>query len=122
MTACCVKLHCIPDYQEELNELIKRAKDTQIYLDQLENRIEKLQKQLDNDLCEIDSNLVKLRHHIAPNNKQDESEAKTPWINQVASVVVKTGASIVTHQPGLTPWGSIFRLFQARPKIENESE
>lgn len=108
MAPCCLKLHCIPDHQQELNELIHRAKDTQIYLTQLESRIIELQKQL----SKIDSNLVSAR----------QKDIKMPWVNQMASVVVKTGASIVTHQPALTPWGSIFRLFQTRRAMGSESE
>lgn len=105
MTACCVKLHCIPDYQHELNELVNRAKDTQIHLEKLQERIRELKTQLDDGLSEIDSNITKLK----PVNEKD---VQTPFINQIASVVVKTGASIVTHQPAMTPWNSILRLFQ----------
>lgn len=46
---CCVRSHCIPDYQKELDDLSKRARETQEYLNELESRILELQNRLDND-------------------------------------------------------------------------
>jgi hypothetical protein len=109
---------CIPDYYPELEVLQKSAEETRAYLIEIENRIRLLQDQMEQDLYAIDSSLKGLVKPV----DEDENEAceNKNWMNNIASVVVKTGASIVTQQPGLTPWSSILRLFQRRAGLDNK--
>jgi hypothetical protein len=99
-----------------LEALQKTAEETRVYLTEIENRIRLLQDQMEQDLYAIDTSIKALEQPVEQGHEQCEI-AQNPnqnWVNNIASVVVKTGASIVTQQPGLTPWSSIMRLFQRR--------
>jgi hypothetical protein len=105
---------CIPDYYPELEALQKTAEETRVYLTEIENRIRLLQDQMEQDLYAIDTSIKALVKPVEEGHEECENAQNQNWVNNIASVVVKTGASIVTQQPGLTPWSSIMRLFQRR--------
>lgn len=89
--------------ETQLNEIHQIYANIEKKLDLLQNQLYHSVPIIQNDLETIRSILE--NHEVSP----------APWVNKMASVVIKTGASIVTHQPALTPWASIMKLFTRDP-------
>lgn len=103
---CCISWGCVPDYASELSELQKTANDTRRYLEEIEERILDLEVRIQKGIVDLS---LKLEQPVETTTASEKS-----WACDVASVVARTGTSIVTQQPALAPWHSILRLFQKK--------